>query len=50
MTYIKIPEDKLKIGMKVHVSGWNKGCVFLYQGEEDGRHLKKLLQSDINRK
>lgn len=41
MTYIKIPKDKLKIGMKVHVSGWNRGCVFLYQGEEGGRH--KLL-------
>lgn len=38
---IKIPPDKLKPGMKVHVQGWNKGCVFVYQGSEDGRHTLK---------
>lgn len=41
MTYVTIPDEKLKPGMKVHVKGWNKGCVFVYQKTEGGRHVLK---------
>ena len=30
---------------KVHVLGWPLGCVFLYQGTENGRHRLKTPRS-----